>query len=327
MSRYRSLLPPPGSLIAFEAVASRLSFTQAAGDLGISQAATSRQIKILEDFLGRQVFSRERRQIRLTEAGEQLYGAVAMGLGHIASAVETLRAPQGGRQLSVATSVAFSTFWLMPRLARFHTAHPALQLRLMTSDSQADWLAPEVQVAVIYGRGAAPGARSERLFGEEVIAVGHPDLIAGGQPPRTAADLLAYPLLHLDAVYPSWFSWRGWFERCGAVQPRTLPGPRFNSYAIAIQAVREKRGITLGWRRLLEAELARGELVQLTQDRVIPEEAYYLVTPERWANDHGVGGFRDWIMAESRQSALALGKGNSIPEDQARFGPQVGSEG
>ena len=299
MSRYRSILPPPGSLIVFEAVASRLSFTQAAGDLGISQAAVSRQVRQLEDFLGQQVFSRERRQIRLTDAGEQLYGAVAMGLGHIAGTVEALAAPSRGRQLSVATAIAFSTFWLMPRLSGFHAAHPTLQLRLMTSDNRTDWLAPEVQAAVIYGQGAALGGT--RLFGEEIIAVGHPELLAGSQaPPESAADLMAWPLLHLDTAHPSWLGWRGWLERCGAAPPRSLPGPHFNNYAIAIQAVRDRRGIALGWRRLLAPNLARGELVQLTAHSVVPAEAYYLVVPERWADNRGVASFRDWIVAESR---------------------------
>ena len=299
MSQFRSRLPPPGSLIAFEAVARRLSFTRAADELAVSQAAASRQVAILEDFLGVRLFSRERRQIQLTQAGTELYGAVATGLGHMATAVEHLQAPRRGRQLSIATSIAFSTFWLMPRLPAFHAAHPELQLRLMTSDSQTDWLGPEVQLAVIYGPGAPPGTRAEHLFGEEVVVAGHPELVAGRAPPKQPIDLLGFPLLHMEAVYPAWFGWRQWLIRCGASPPRELPGPRFNNYANMIQAARGGQGLVLGWRRLIETELATGALVRAAPFRVTPDEAYHLVVPERAIDSPGVDAFRTWILAEA----------------------------
>ena len=286
-------------MLTFEAVARHLSFTEAAGELGVSQAATSRQVRILEDHLGVRLFHREHRRIRLTQAGEQLYRAVAMAFGHLAETGERLRAGARGKGLTVATSIAFSAFWLMPRIARFHADHPEVELRLVTSDRESEWLSDSVDLAVIFGPGRRPGFAAERLFGDEVIPVCQPSYLAGRAAPMEPAALLDETLLHMDPAYPSWLTWEDWFARLGLGVPRRLQGPRFSTYTIAMQAGRDGRGMVLGWRRLVEPELAAGTLVRVTGARVVPEDAYVLMVPERSRGDARVRAFRDWIVAEA----------------------------
>ncbi len=301
MSQFRTRLPPPGALIVFEAVARRLGFTAAARELGVSQAATSRQVRILEDHLGAALFRREGRQIRLTEAGEQLQLAVTMGLGHIASTVDALRAPKRGKDLTVATSIAFSAFWLMPRLPGFHAAYPELELRLVTSDSEADWLAGNVDVAVVFGSGGAPGVVAEPLFGDQILAVCHPDYFAGRRPPRTAVELRDQVLLQHETEHPSWITWPSWFAHQGVDSAKPLQGPHFNNYTMIVQAALDGQGIGLGWRRLIGPQLEAGRLRQVTQASVVPEEGYAVVMPESRRDDPKVAAFRDWIMAEAAE--------------------------
>lgn len=297
MSDLRSRLPSPGALIAFEAVARRLSFTRAAGELGISQAAVSRQVRILEDHLGGVLLlNRSRRQVRLTPAGEQLFDSVAMGLNHIAGVADTLRRSQRDRSLTVATSIAFSTFWLIRHLARFHNAHPQIEVRLITSDAQADWHHDDVDAAVVYGRGDAPGARAYRLFSDEIIAVAHPDLFAGRSP--GVADLAEAPLLHQDSPHETWLTWPQWLRRNGAAAPAQLRGPRFTNHPIVMQAARDGHGVALGWRHLIAPDLAGGDLVRVTDGVVVPDEAYFLLVPDRLVDDRKVRAFRDWIVTE-----------------------------
>ena len=301
MKSLRSRLPPTNALVTFEAVARHLSFTRAADELGVSQAATSRQVRLLEDHLGVVLLDRARKRVRLTPAGQQLLQAVAMGFGHIATVAEGLRQERRGRALTVATSLAFSAFWLMPRLPSFHAAHPDLELRLSTSDSQADWYAEDVDVAVVFGPQAPKGWRAEALFGDQVIAVCRPDYFGTRGHPQSVSELQEETLLLIDLPYSSWFDWPDWFARNSAPLRRSPRGPRFNNYTIAIQAALDGQGLALGWRRLIASHLNDGRLVQVTSARVTPDDAYALLVREPDHDDPRVRAFRTWILGEAKR--------------------------
>jgi LysR family transcriptional regulator, glycine cleavage system transcriptional activator len=294
-------LPPTNALVTFEAVARHLSFTQAARELGVSQAATSRQVRLLEDDLGVALLTRASRRVRLTPSGQRLLEAVAIGFGHIASAADGLRRERPSRALTVATSLAFSAFWLMPRLPAFHAAYPALELRLSTSDSEDDWYADDVDVAVVFGPRAAAGWQSEALFGDEVIAVCRPDYFGARGLPQAVPALQEETLLQIESPHLSWISWPDWFARNAVPLGRDPRGPRFNNYSIAIQAALDGRGLALGWRRLIAPLLREGRLIQVTSGRVTPDHDYVLLTQERALEDRRVRAFRAWILSEARR--------------------------
>lgn len=300
MKGLRRELPPPTSLVVFEAVARHLSFTAAAGELGVSQAATSRQVRILEDHLGVQLFHRTKRQVRLTPAGEQLHASVTMGFGHILTSVRALREGTAGSALTLATSLAFSTFWLIPRIGRFHATHPDIELRLVTSDSESDWLADRVDAAVIFGPGRYPGFAATPLFSDEVVAMTGASAFAEGRYGGAEA-LLDAPLLHLEQPYKSWISWEDWFARCGITVPGPLAGRRYNNYAMVHQAARDGVGIALGWRRLIGPELRSGALVEVVPERVVPVESYHLLVPESRQDNDRIKAIRDWIVEEGKR--------------------------
>lgn len=109
----RDRLPPANSLVVFEAVGRHASFTRAARELGVTQAAVSRQIHILEAFLGVKVFARLHRGVQLTPEGEGIYQAVSIGLGHIARATEDARKSQDSADITISCSVTFASYWLM----------------------------------------------------------------------------------------------------------------------------------------------------------------------------------------------------------------------
>lgn len=301
MKSLRSRLPPPNALVVFEAVARLLSFTAAGRELSVSQAATSRQIANLERHLGVALFHRVRRRVTLTEAGEQFRAAVDLGLNHIAAAAEGLPRPGDDGGLAVATTIAFSTYWLMPRLVGFHAAHPGFQLNLITSDSPRDWGAEGVRLAVEFAGPAdgRPGYRATRLFGDEILAVARPGYFDGRPRPQRPGELLAETLLHFEGEPDYWPDWPEWLARCGIAVPERLPGPHFTTYTITIQAALDGRGVALGWRRLLAPELDAGRLEPVTDGRVVPEGRYLLLTQEAALEDPALGAFRDWLLAEA----------------------------
>ena len=186
--RLRSL-PPTNALVVFEAAARHTNFTRAAEELAVTQSAVSRQIQLLEDHLGIALFHRQSRGLRLTQEGERLHRAVSMGLEHIANVAADLRRQRGPRELTVATSVAFASYWLMARIAKFRAAHPQVELRLVAASPVYDLAAAGIDLAVRYGTGEWPGVEATRLFDNEIWPVCAPKYLAGRTPPASLAEL------------------------------------------------------------------------------------------------------------------------------------------
>ena len=171
MVSLRQKLPPLTSLTAFEAAARHLNFTRAAKDLNVTQAAVSRQIQGLEEYLGVPLFRRLHRAMQLTREGDRLHRAVTIGLEQIASAVVDIRRERHGPEVTVATSVTFASYWLMSRIAKFRAAHPEVELRLVASGPISDLAAAGIDLAVRHGRGRWPGLEAEHLLDNEIYPV------------------------------------------------------------------------------------------------------------------------------------------------------------
>jgi LysR family transcriptional regulator, glycine cleavage system transcriptional activator len=305
MERLRRDLPPPTSLIAFEAAARLRNFTHAANELGVSQAAVSRQIQNLEDNLGVSLFHRGRRPLALTSEGLRLHDAVTTGLRQIAAVAADLRRAAQPGTVTVAASVAMTSLWLMPRVAAFREAHPDIALRVIAADPYTDPTRGEVDLAIRFGRGDWPGLTALPLFDDLVMPVAAPGFFAGRTAPRTQEDLLACPLLHLEDVDPTWIPWRAWFARHGLAQTqRPRDAFTFNAYPNMIQAAVDGQGVALGWAHLLRRELQRGDLVRITDALLQPEEVQHLTWPSARALPEEAAVFRDWIAAEARADAV-----------------------
>ena len=301
MGDLRRSLPPLTALATFEAAARLSSFTRAGDDLGISQAAVSRQIKGLEGFLGVQVFHRLHRGVRLTPEGERLQAAVSMGLGHIAEVVGDLQR-QGGGAVTICSTIAFAAFWLMPRIDGFRAVHHDIDLKLVAVEHFADLARENIDLAIRFGDGNWPGLEVAPLFRDEVFSVCSPSYLAGRAAPNTAADLPAERLLHLDIRDSTWVSWESWLRQLGVLPSGRLQGPRFNNYTLVIQAALAGQGIALGWQHLIGPMLDAGTLVQAVPERAPAKNAYYLVWQRAAALAPAVILARDWILAEAKRS-------------------------
>lgn len=277
---YRRLIPSMTALVEFEAVARLSSFTLAAHELGVTQAAVSRQVKALEETLGVQLFHRLHRAIRLTREGEALQQVVSESMQKIAGVFDRLAQYPQQEELIIATTAAFSQFRLLPRLARIRQRLPQVQLRLTTQMFTADLLHKDIDVAIRFGSGTWQNGSTALLFDEEVFPVCSPGWLAHNAAPATLAELADVALIASDATSEGWLGWDEWFAAVG-FRPQYLHYAfRCSLYTDAVQAALAGQGVLLGWGRLVHDLLAAGELVRLTAASLKVSDSYYVVVPQ-----------------------------------------------
>ena len=303
MKRLRQQLPSLDYLIAFEAAARLLSFTAAARELNLTQAAISQQIRALERGLGVPLFLRSHRAVQLTSAGRQYQHTVAMALVHLADATTEARNIGAASSLTIAVDESLAAFWLMPRLAAFRQLAPELALRLVVSYDEAVCLAEDVDVALMFGGGHWPGFTVQPLFPEEVFPVCSP-AYAASNPGLSSLDRLARAvLIDLEDEHWNWLTWRIWLTELGVTVPASHRPLRINSYPLVIEAARRGHGLALGWRYLVDDDLASGALVRPLSESVSTALGYHALRKERGKPSRHAADFCDWLM-EQRDSVV-----------------------
>jgi LysR family glycine cleavage system transcriptional activator len=297
-------LPPLSALRAFEAAAHHLSFTRAAADLHVTQTAISHQIRGLEELLGVKLFRRRPRGLVLTEEAQRYLPAVRDAFDRIDAATSELVAGRAGGPVTTSVLPSFAAKWLVPRLGRFRTAHPEIDLRISTSQHLVDFAREDVDVGIRMGRGHYPGLRVDRLFGEVLTPVCSPALLEASQPLRQPADLRHHVLLHDDDDYTGW---QLWLELAGVEGIDARRGPIFTDSSIVVQAAAEGQGMALGRAALAAGDIAAGRLVRPFDVTMPHDLAYYLVCPEAAAERPRIAAFRAWLLAEAAAYATELG--------------------
>lgn len=298
MHNRKRQLPPLGPLIAFEAAARHQSFSRAATELSLSQAAVSQQIKVLEENLGTRLFERSHRAVRLSLAGQEFQHTVTSVLNELAGSVAGMRQSPTTGSLTIAADQSIAALWLMPRLASFTTRFPSLSLRLLASDNDSDCLAEGVDVAIIHGEGQWPGFHATQLFPEEIFAVCSPQWLSTKGQGRDVHGWLGADLLELEDEHWNWMHWRTWLARYGVTHSGDPAAMTINSYPLLLDAARRGRGIALGWRYLVDEDLATGRLIKAAPFSVVTGLGYYLV----WRSDQNAKrhseAFRQWAVDE-----------------------------
>ena len=288
-------LPSLKALRAFEAAARHGSFSAAAGELSVTHAAISHQIRALEEELGAQLFHRTGRHVELTERGEKLLPVLTAAFDQIADGWRQAGAADTGA-LCVSVEPSFAARWLVLRLGKFNRAHPEIELRLLPSSEVVDFSREDVDIGVRYGLGGWPDVVSEKLFEATVYPVCAPSLLDPKKPIRKPEDLKSYPLLHEETME----HWMNWLEEAGVKNPRwAARGPLFIEASLALQAAAGGQGVALANDTLAMADLAEGRLVRLFDIEMPDEEGYWLVYPKESLKAPKVQAFRTWIREEA----------------------------
>lgn len=304
----RRRLPPPNWLRAFEAAARHLSFTGAARELGVTQAAVSQQVKLLEAQLGKPLFHRLARSLQLTDTGEAYATVVREAFQRLGGGTDAIFGPDPSSALALRSAVTFGLLWLAPRLPRLARAQPRIDLRLTLSiwPVEFDWDAIDLEIR--YGNGRWPALRAERLTWDSLFAVMSPALRAAGPPLRTPRDLLGYPLLE---VFGHQTGWSDWLLAAG-VERRPAQRLQFDTSAMALEAAAAGAGVALGRTSITDGYLASGRLVAPFADSVPTDEAFYLVCPADRLETRNAALFADWLRAElAGQAGAPAGRGTT----------------
>ncbi|MDM8348959.1 LysR substrate-binding domain-containing protein [Pseudomonas sp. sp1636] len=295
------------ALRVFASAARQLSFTAAAAELGSSQPAISQQIKRLEQQLATRLFDRVYRGIVLTEAGELLLRHVQEGLEVLDAGLAAVTAGQQHEVLQVATDFAVAAYWLMPRLHRFHQAHPDVDVSLITSERDFGSMPPEIDVAIAFGDGRFKHGEAHLLFAEAAFPVCSPQLLKGQTLPLPAAALAQLPLLHLrPEVHTRWFDWKGLFRALDIAEAPSSGSLRFDNYTLLIQAAIAGQGVAIGWRHLVDDLLAQNLLCRVCTQEARSELGYYVVLPERKRRQRLTQRFVDWLQVELRDAGAPV---------------------
>lgn len=304
VQKYR--LPPLDLFRSFEAVARHLSFTVAAKELCLTQSAVSRQIATLEQQTGIELFRRLHRAIELTPAGQRLLEAVSLGLDQIQGCLAVLGSTAKTPRITISATVAFAWFWLMPRLNQFSADHPGIDLRVLASDTPVLPGHGDVDVAILFGAGQWEGVNTRLLFRERVHPVCSAGFLREHPGLHDAEDLLCQTLLHLDIdrTAPDPVDWQRWLASQGVAGQPALPGLRFNSYPMVLQAAEAGRGVALGWSYIVGPMVASGRLVQPVAGTMETRNGYYLSTSELGAASPALEEFLHWIADQAADAAI-----------------------
>jgi LysR family glycine cleavage system transcriptional activator len=301
-------LPPLSAVRAFEAAARHLSFTKAAAELGMTQAAVSYQIKILEDRVGAPLFLRRPRQVVLTAAGQRFATAATEAFALLNDAYASARGEAQGT-LCVSTVVTFASNWMARHLGSFQVAHPALAVRLNTTDQIVDLVGGEADVAIRSGAGNWSGLVSHRLMLADFTPMLSPKLAESIGGVKEPADLLRLPVL--DPGDP-W--WRQWLAAAGVPVDSLLerPGSHMGSQAYEGNAAMAGQGVAMLTRSFFLTDLAEGRLIQPFGLVCDDGHAYWLVYPEQRRNVAKVRAFRDWLLAEVKATLDQADPGSPV---------------
>ena len=287
----RSDLPPLTALVAFEAVARRLSFARAAEELYLTPSAVSHQIARLEQFLGFLLFERTPRGIFLSDAGESYLKRVAGALGAIGDATNDIR--KGARNtLHVHSSTSIASLWLMPRLAGFVHAYPEISLSLSASPVHSDFALGQVDVDIRYGVSEWPNLVVEPIFEEHILPLASPDLLAR-QPVHVPSDLLKRPLIQSTV---NLVQWPAWFANRNLIGMPERFAFRFDRASMSLEAAVQGLGIALESDRLASQHIEAGRLRPVFHPAwSLAIKAHFMVYPERHARRVEVARFVAWI--------------------------------
>ncbi|MGH6945406.1 MAG: transcriptional regulator GcvA, partial [Geminicoccaceae bacterium] len=233
-------LPPLGALRTFEAAARHLSFTRAADELFVTQAAVSHQIRTLEEHLGVRLFRRLNRRLLLTDEGQLLLPSVRRGFDELIAGVERVHQECCSGTLTISTTPSVAANWLASRLGRLQARYPQFEIRLTASSRLVDFAREAVDCGIRYGFGTWPGVRAELLFSATLMPLCSPELLRGAYPLRSPEDLAHHVLLHaLDDVN----DWQLWLHAAGVHGIDPNRGLKFDSMPLALQAALNGAGV------------------------------------------------------------------------------------
>ncbi len=284
-----SPLPPLTWLRAFEATARHLSFTRAAAELNLTQSAVSQHVRSLEAFLGRDLFVRKTRALELTEDGSNYLPSLREAFDLIATGTQAFTGADRGRNMTLQCNMAFSVFWLAPRLPRLYAEFPWLVLNIVTPIWDPERHASSASMEIRFGRPEDMDASALRMTTDHFFPVCTPEYQGG------KFDVASATLFDCAGITGTWSAWSK-----SASQPfnRVNEVNLTSTYVIAVTAALHGAGMAMAHNTLVEGFLQQGSLIRPFEHSAPLTESYFLFPPSSHAQTPASRAFRDWLLAE-----------------------------
>ncbi|WP_158515210.1 transcriptional regulator GcvA [Bordetella sp. H567] len=291
-------IPPLNALRAFETAARHRSLSKAASELAVSQAAVSRHVKFLEEYLGVRLFDRRPSSLQLTATGKAYSQRLTRAFNEIASATDQTVDAAGKQRLSLRAYSTFMLRWLLPRLPDFQLKHPRIELNITTAIEAPDFSRDGIDVAIRYGKGAWPGLYAQKLFSDALRPFCTPGYVQrmGG---ITLDKLRDCTLLHHSRRTEDW---RDWLDAARSPPLELDTGMFFDDLLLVHEAALRGLGIGITQEKYIEAELANGTLVCPFDTVLCREVGYYAVCRAGAKDQPGIEEFLGWLAGVSGQA-------------------------
>jgi len=295
---------PLTALRSFESAGRHLSFSRAAEELFVSQAAISRQIRELEATLKTPLFDRLHRKVVLTDAGRHLLRQLTSSFDAIDAALSEITANTSATTVTVSVEPSIASEWLVPRLDEFRRLHPDIDVMVDADPRIIDFHADKADLAIRYSatKTSWPGTDAEMLAAVFDTPLLSPDLLKSGPKLASPDDLRRYPLVHEETRY----YWDEWFKAAGGQESNGIArGPLMMDMSLVLQAARRGHGVALGCLLLAQEDIANGTLVRPFETRV-PAGACWLVARNLKALSEPAERFADWLRLEFAKSRATM---------------------
>ncbi|WP_424830134.1 LysR substrate-binding domain-containing protein [Ruegeria sp.] len=287
----QAVTPPLHWLRAFSASARHLSFTDAAQELLITQSAVSKQVRLLEQALGQQLFIRRHRGLTLSEAGRNYLPIVERAFNTLEQGTRSFLGYSTGRNLHLKVNYSFASLWLMECLDTFMDTYPDVQLTVSTALWEQDFQGTSADIEIHYGREEAFRDEAIRLRQETLTPVCAPEVAQRLNDPR---DLMNERILDLTGINETW---NFWLARSGikglALENRHF----FSTYVLSLTMAQAGKGVSMGHTTLIENAMARGDLVAPFDIQVPGRDGYFLIHNTSSTANPYAALFADWLQA------------------------------
>jgi len=299
-------LPMLRALQAFEATARYGNYVEAARELSVTPAAVGQQVRLLETWLGVQLFNRTssgQNRLVLTEVASLALADFSEGFSRLSTGLQRIRTSSTRSVITVSISQSFLTRWLLPRFENFTKKNPDIDVRLDVTDQLTDIEHGEADIGIRCGSGTWVGLQSIKIMDEEIFPVCSETLLNGNAAPSTAKDFSNFTLIHDTTMKSSGGlpSWESWFQRFGLNHHDSDRGLHINSSSAVIQAAIKGQGIALVRRAFVSNEIKTGQLIRLQPQLRWPISwAYFLVGTNESLSKPSAIAFAEWIIEEAK---------------------------
>lgn len=287
------------SIRAFESAARHGGFSKAAAELFVSAGAVAHQVRQLEEWLGVELFVRRPRSVELTETGRLYHASVRQVLEDLERASSEMRRWADEGEVTVSAMPSFVTRWLMPRLGKFRTLHPDIEVRILASVPPVDFVRDRVDVAIRLGAGPYPDLAAEPFLDEHFLPVASPALLAAQGVIASPRDLIAMTLLHdeFEARIPEQIDWAKWFAAQGVTVPsrQLLARLRFSHSYLTLDAAASGQGVAMASSVLAGDAIAGGLLAVAWDSPVNGPYRYHLLLNRLTETRPQVRSFVNWL--------------------------------